>query len=257
MYASTDEEGWENTLEIVPDLVAIAGGDGAVGKVLRRLAGSSVPATLLPLGTANNIAASLGLSADLDELVGSWTSGQLRRYDLGTITGPDGEGLFVEAVGGGLFADAIARAEDSASGTEDKVELGLRILRGVVADAEPRPWQLRLDAIDESHDLLAVEAMVIGRTGPGIPLAPTADVGDAMLDVVFVGEPERKQLATYVDGRLANASPSPPQLPIRRAKDVELVPPEGTRLRVDDEPLASSGPVRVSTGTHSVEILMP
>src|SRR5688572_32929133 len=38
------------------DLVAVAGGDGTVGKVANQLVGSGVAMTVIPVGTANNIA---------------------------------------------------------------------------------------------------------------------------------------------------------------------------------------------------------
>jgi diacylglycerol kinase family enzyme len=259
VYRAIDAEGWEENLDATLDLVAIAGGDGAVGEVFRRLAGSSLPATLLPLGTANNIAATLGLSADLADLVAGWADGELCRYDLGTVTLPDGVERFVEGVGGGIMAEAIALAmsDDSASKTDDEIDFALRTLRRVLAQVKPRPWLVRLDGSEESHELVAAEALVIGRVGPRIPLAPAADVGDALLDVVLLGELELRELTDYVESRLAHASPPPPSLTARRAREVELVPPVGVDLRVDDEPVQSDGPLRASTGTLAVEILLP
>src|SRR5690349_15998115 len=61
-YQSVLEEHWEDVLERQTDLVVVAGGDGTVGDVMRLLAGRATPLTILPAGTANNIAASLGLS---------------------------------------------------------------------------------------------------------------------------------------------------------------------------------------------------
>ena len=46
------------------DAVIVAGGDGTVGKVAKRLAGTDVPLVVLPTGTANNIARSLGIGVD-------------------------------------------------------------------------------------------------------------------------------------------------------------------------------------------------
>jgi len=49
--------------------VLVAGGDGTVGKVGRELIDSGVPLGVLPLGTANNLACSLGFTASPEEIV--------------------------------------------------------------------------------------------------------------------------------------------------------------------------------------------
>ena len=43
---------WRESLDSSPDYVAVAGGDGTIGKVARTLAGTGVPIAILPLGTA-------------------------------------------------------------------------------------------------------------------------------------------------------------------------------------------------------------
>lgn len=50
-WQSTKEDDWEAALGAEAELFVIAGGDGTVQKVLRRLSGSDVPVTLLPVGS--------------------------------------------------------------------------------------------------------------------------------------------------------------------------------------------------------------
>src|ERR1051326_989280 len=59
-YRSAKEPGWKKALGKRADLIVVAGGDGTVGRVVRRMPGHDVPVALLPSGTANNIARSLG-----------------------------------------------------------------------------------------------------------------------------------------------------------------------------------------------------
>ena len=61
-YHSAKEDGWKQALKKDADLVAIAGGDGTVGRVARRMAGRGIPLAVLPSGTANNIARSASTS---------------------------------------------------------------------------------------------------------------------------------------------------------------------------------------------------
>src|SRR5690349_359180 len=60
LYQSTKEDGWKKALKKETDLVLAAGGDGAVGKVAARLVDTGIPLAILPLGTANNLARTLG-----------------------------------------------------------------------------------------------------------------------------------------------------------------------------------------------------
>jgi diacylglycerol kinase (ATP) len=226
---------WEAALRKPAELVVAAGGDGTVRKVFRALAGSSVVATLLPIGSANNIARSLGFEKDDDpaQLVARWPRWERRRFDIGAF----GEAHFVESAGGGIFADVLARAEetDDDPGGEEKVELGLRLLRAAVEEAPALGWRVVVDGEDRSGELLALNAMNVQEAGPNMPLAPTADPGDGLLDIVFVRPEHLAPLADYAERRLAGEDPEPPALEVRRGHRLELVPPSGARLHVDDD----------------------
>src|SRR6185436_18057135 len=72
-YQAYKREGWKRALEEPADAIAVAGGDGTIGKVAKRIAGRGIPIAPLPAGTANNIARTLGLNGRPDEeLVRGW-----------------------------------------------------------------------------------------------------------------------------------------------------------------------------------------
>lgn len=101
-----DEADLEAALRDPGDLVVAAGGDGTVRGVALTLAklGSSAPLAPLPLGTANNIARTLGLVGTTEELLRGLARPYCRPFDLGRIRAPWGEAHFLEAFGVGLFA---------------------------------------------------------------------------------------------------------------------------------------------------------
>jgi diacylglycerol kinase (ATP) len=66
IYQSTEND-YKKPLKKPADLVLVAGGDGTVGKVGRELIDSGIPLSVLPLGTANNLARSLGFIASPEE----------------------------------------------------------------------------------------------------------------------------------------------------------------------------------------------
>lgn len=68
-----------------PDVLILGGGDGTISSLVDHLVGANVPLALLPLGTANSFARTLGIPLDLDEAVNIIAAGHRRRIDLGMI----------------------------------------------------------------------------------------------------------------------------------------------------------------------------
>src|SRR5262249_37408996 len=61
-YFSPKEKKGKKALKKTCDLVAVAGGDGAAGRVARSLIETRIPIAVLPGGTANNIANTIGVT---------------------------------------------------------------------------------------------------------------------------------------------------------------------------------------------------
>jgi diacylglycerol kinase (ATP) len=241
VYQSIEDERWHAALREDVDLVVVAGGDGTVRKAFKELAGTTTPVTVFPVGSANNIARTLGFEHDdAARLARGWAKANRRPYDLGRVELAGGVAAFVETTGGGIFAEVLARAKQVPDDRdeEDKVDLGLRLLREVAAEAPSLRWELEVDGVDVSSDLVGVEAMNVRETGPNVPLAPDADPSDGLLDFVFVTDEERAGLVAYVDARLRNRPIGTPRLPTRRGRSLLLHPPDKCALRVDDELLA-------------------
>ena len=237
-YAST-RKGWKKALDKPTDLVVVAGGDGTVADVAVRLAGSDVPLAILPLGTANNVARSLGIIGDAREMVAAWDEAAIGTLDIGVVTAPWTEARFLESAGAGIFSELIVRARDEVErastilGAEG--DRALLLLREIVADADPIRWEVKLDGRDLSGDYSAIEAMNTRFIGPKVPLAPDADPGDGQLDVVLIGPADRDALLEYLDGRLHESAAELPRLPIERGRHLMLVRVGGTLLHVGDE----------------------
>jgi diacylglycerol kinase family enzyme len=87
--------------------VLVAGGDGTVGVVLRALAGTDRQVGLLPLGTFNNFARSLGIPEDLDRAIDVVRTGRPRPVTLGRV----GDRPFLEIAAVGLFGELIVLGE--------------------------------------------------------------------------------------------------------------------------------------------------
>jgi len=63
--------------------VLVAGGDGAAAKIACRLLDSGVSMAILPLGTANNLARTLGFNSSPEEIIARLKGGKKRVFDVG------------------------------------------------------------------------------------------------------------------------------------------------------------------------------
>ena len=264
-YRSTKEDGWKGALKKSADLVAVAGGDGTVGKVARRMAGRGVPIGVLPSGTANNIAHTLGLiDKPFEEIVRGWEKPRRVKLDLGVVEGPWGERNFIEGVGAGLFASLLAKPKDKRRKKAKKpVENALERLRRAAGEAEPLELYARLDGEDISGRYLMLEAVNLRYVGPNLHLAHDSQSGDGQFDVVLVSESERDRLRYYLDHwqddreRIA-------MLPTKRGRCLEIEW-TGFALHIDDKlrpkpdvkPKEMAGLVEARLDGDAVEFLVP
>lgn len=88
-HAVDDPDQLEATLDKAlakkPELVILGGGDGTVSGLVDKLVGTGVTLGVLPLGTANSFARSLGIPLDVDGAVNAILQGIAKRIDLGMI----------------------------------------------------------------------------------------------------------------------------------------------------------------------------
>lgn len=69
------------------DLVVIAGGDGSLNAAASALIDNALPLGILPGGTANDLARTLGLPLDMVEAAKVIAAGRIKRIDVGEVNG--------------------------------------------------------------------------------------------------------------------------------------------------------------------------
>ena len=203
------------------DLVVAAGGDGTIRGVALALAalGSSVPLALAPLGTANNIARTLGLTDSTETLLRGLANPQPRPFDLGLIRAPWGEARFLEAFGVGLFAEGLRQySPDERKSLMRMAEAALETL----TQAEAREWQCELDGRDLSGRYLILEVMNTQAMGLRLRLAPDANPSDGLFDVVRVSEDDTVGFGAYLTKLAEGDLETLPNVEIVRGKRLNL-----------------------------------
>ena len=204
-YQSIKERGWRKALKKPVDVVIAAGGDGTVHKTAWEIMDSGIPLAILPLGTANNLARSLGFAGSVDEILQSIHCGKSEPFDIGVVRNGSQSDFFLEAVGGGLFADYFPAAEankEKEVSAKEELTAHLSLLRELSFDYPANDWKIKIDGKDVSGRYILWGAMNICSAGPALHLAPRAKADDGRLDFVAVREQDRKLFIKHVDAHL-------------------------------------------------------
>jgi diacylglycerol kinase (ATP) len=240
-YQSIKDRGWKKAFKKPVDLVIAAGGDGTVHKTAWQLMDSGIPLAILPLGTANNLARSLGFTESVDEILQSLHCGKSRPFDVGVARSGSQTDYFLEAAGGGLFADYFPAAkahEIKGASPEEELKAHLSLLRKLALDYRVRPWKMSIDGKDISGRYILWGVMNIRSAGPALHLAPKARTDDGRLDFVAAREHDRKVFIKHVDAHLAERKERVPLTP-RKFRQFKIMSPSGA-MHLDGEPWPSN-----------------
>ena len=206
------------------DAVVAAGGDGTVAIAARALAGGDVPLSMLALGTANNIADSLGLHGTPRERIAAWADQRVVRIDAGIIQDATGESPFFESVGAGLIAAAITRGNaiiPAAAGVAEQLQQARDMYVDLIDRIEPRRFEIVIDGTSIEGDYLLVEVLNMPSVGPNIRLTSEVNPADGLLSLVIAAESDRPALASYLRAR-ANGEPDSAALKSWRGSKISI-----------------------------------
>lgn len=172
-------------------LVIVAGGDGTIEAVARGLRHTQTVLGIIPLGTRNNIAASLNIPTDLTQAIQTLAEGERGQFDMGKAN----DHYFMEVVGVGLEASLFPCGDEVKEGIKKNYLAALKsFFSGIKTFLQFRPHRLalRFDGRKTRRlHTLQVNICNSPRYGVNFALAPEAKMNDGKLDVVYIDNPSK------------------------------------------------------------------
>ena len=234
------------------DAVVALGGDGMVHLALNVVAGTSTPLGIIPAGTGNDLAATLGLpSRDpvaAAKLVVSKLSGSgARPMDAVRV----GEKWFGCVLGAGFDSRVNDRA-NRMSWPRGRQRYNLAIL-GELRVFKPLPFVLELDGERWETEAMLVAVGNAKSYGAGMKVTPDAAIDDGLVDVMVLGPLSKPGFLKAFPMVFKGTHVTHPAVTIRRAKVVSLASP-GVTAYADGEYLADL-PITCETVPGAVQVL--
>lgn len=175
-------------------LVVVCGGDGTIDVVAAAMVGTRATLGIIPTGTQNNVALSLGIPADIPAAVGLIRNGRRIKVDMGRATSGEVERWFLEACSVGLLSALFPAADDIQHGNLARIGDFLSTL------VSTPPGDIRL-VLDGKRELRASGHVVLMGNmpyiGPHYQISPEASFSDGLLDVLVFAELSKLDLLGY------------------------------------------------------------
>lgn len=239
-----------------PARVIVGGGDGTVSAVAAMLSDSGVALGILPLGTMNLFARSLGMPLDLDASLSALASANERKVDVGEANGR----VFTHHLSIGLQPRMVAVRET----IEYRSRLGklMATARALVRVLQ-RPPRMRLRAeIDGRAVALVTPALIVSNNVYGADHLPYADVLDEGVLGIYMCRPRsRADLAQLTFDAMLGRWRENGQVAMTRAKSVVIerrgAPRRPIAATVDGELASFTNPISVSIRPLALTVLVP
>ncbi len=177
-------------------IVIAMGGDGTLEAVLRGMVGSKAHLGIIPTGTENNMARSLGVPETIEEACALIASGEARKLDVGQIKVKNGKKLyFFELAAIGLIAALYPDAHEVLNGSLSNLKDAALTL--IHHDPVAKVY-LTLD--DESKIEIETMLVVVSNApmfGVKFLVAPDASLTDGLLDISVYPNFSKTELVAY------------------------------------------------------------
>lgn len=231
-------------------MVVVGGGDGTISSAVDHFVGSDCVMGILPFGTANSFARTLGIPLQLKEAVGVIANGRRQRIDLGAI---DGDYFANTAVIGlsPLIADSIPPGLKRSLGRLAYLVWACRTA------VRFRPFRLTVEWDGSKQMHWATEVRIAnGRFFGGVELVPNAELADGRIVVQAITGKSKVQLGRSWLAALFGMSKSGGEVKEFRSTRFRIETNPILQVAIDGEPSGCT-PLTVEVAPDAVDVAVP
>ncbi len=231
------------------DRVVAVGGDGTVHFVLRKL-DLSIPMSVLPLGSGDDFAKTVGIPTNLRDACRVAVEGRVREVDVA-----EANGLRYVGVAGVGF-DSIVAAEANRVKVVGGSALYLYSIFKVLPAFEPIPMKITVDDQTFDDDVMFVVVGNTHRYGGGIQIAPEAVVDDGILDMYIITKCSKWDLLKTLPKGYTGKHTSSPFVRHERGRRFRIESDAPLELNADGEPLTNT-PAEIGLAAGKLKVVVP
>lgn len=233
------------------EAVVAVGGDGTVNEVINGIMGTGAALGIIPAGTGNDIARTLGIPFDLEKAARAL-------FNPGTVTidiGKDIDGYFACILGIGFPSDVMHHANTSNSRFRGPTAIKASIIQ-VVNKLQPYNVVIEADGEPFSAAVMGIFILNTRYTGGGVQVAPDAVYDDGLLDVVIMHEMGKLEFLNILPKAFSGKHIGHPKVQVIRAEKIRITTAEPLRKDFDGN-IYGTTPVDAVVLPKALKVLVP
>ena len=233
------------------ELVIIGGGDGTLNGAIKGLIETKLPLGILPMGTANDLARTLGIPTDLSAACQVISSGKIRFIDLGLVNGQH----FFNVASLGLSVQITQRL------TKDiKQRWGVLAYAFTALQAlwQARPFRAEIKVNNKSFHVKTIQiAIGNGRYyGGGMTVAKDATIDDNRLDLYSLETQHWWEIITFLPAMRQGDHSSWPNVRALHAQEIEINTSKRSPINTDGE-ITTHTPAKFRVIPQALAVIAP
>jgi diacylglycerol kinase (ATP) len=233
--------------------LVVAGGDGTQHWAAQALAGTDCALAVVPLGTGNDLAATLRLPSDLEPAVRQALTGPVRSIDLVRV----GDRYAIGYVGVGFDAEVARFANREVKLLRGPLVYFYAVIHTLIT-FEPPSFTVESDHGHFSGRAMFVVAANLPRFGGGMLIAPDAAIDDGLLDLVILREVSRPGLLRVFPKVYGGRHVDHPAVSIERTTKVTITVDREMSVYGGGEPLTTAvagEPITVAVAAGALRVV--
>jgi len=233
-------------------MFVVCGGDGTISSVARILAGTRATMGIVPIGTQNNTALSLGIPSDIPAAIAILRTGKRIKVDVGLAACGKINTPFLEVCSVGLVSELFPSVDDIQHGNLSRVGDFLATLVG----SPPAEINLLLDNDQEIHNLgYIVLVSNMPFIGFHYQVGSPSSFNDGLLDVLFFADLSKLDLLSYVFQGVGVGKPEDPRIQHFKVRKVTINTQPSMQVMADGTALGE-GQVHITLQRHTLAVMV-
>ena len=165
------------------DVITAVGGDGSINEIARSLAGTETALAIIPCGSGNGLARTLGIP-----VIPNMAVKYLNKAEFKTIDTCEVNKQFFLSLAGAGYDSQVARRYQFLEGRGFKTYF--KAILGSFFNYKPLEYTLNIDGEIIKRTALLVTVCNSTQYGYGFKISPKAELDDGLMDVVIVKKPQ-------------------------------------------------------------------